>query len=156
VTKIHARLWRGRIEDCEAAPSEFAVVHACKSPCHQRAVGYRGALPGDHPNYLSYQDGNQLYLNLIDPPVPLFQRGSFKAALAFLREHVPQLPTLIHCNLGLSRAPSIALLYLAKVAEVIDRTSYRDAARGFVTIYPAYEPGLGIQTFLEAEWERLE
>jgi hypothetical protein len=49
------------------------MVHACKSPCHRRAVGYQGSLPPEHPHDLMRWHDYDLYLNLIDPPTPLFQ-----------------------------------------------------------------------------------
>src|SRR5580765_1927169 len=54
VTEVHPRFWVGGIEDCGAASSDFAIVHACKAPCHQHAVGYRGSLSSDHPKYLAH------------------------------------------------------------------------------------------------------
>ena len=44
---------------------------------------------------------------------------------------------VIHCNQGLSRAPSIALLWLAKRAKAISSSeSYAAAAQAFLEIYP--------------------
>lgn len=59
------------------------MIHACKSPCHQQAVGYRGSLVVSHPNYLALQQEHDLYLDIIDPPVPLFKVETFERFLAF-------------------------------------------------------------------------
>ncbi len=48
--------------------TDWAIIHACKSPCHQGAVGYIGNLDRTHPNYLVLESGSDLFLNMIDPP----------------------------------------------------------------------------------------
>lgn len=50
--EIYERIFVANGFSCVKGNSELAVVHACKSPCHQSAVGYRGKLPNTHPNYL--------------------------------------------------------------------------------------------------------
>jgi predicted protein tyrosine phosphatase len=56
-----------------------------------------------------------LYLNIIDPPVPLFKPPLFSSFLVFADKHWRSgKKLLIHCNQGESRAPSLALLFLEK------------------------------------------
>lgn len=131
----------------------WGIVHACKSPCHQRAVGYKGNLDSTHPNYLVFQSGNDLYLNMIDPPVPLFKPALFTEAMRFAKGHLDAgRAVLFHCNQGLSRAPSLALLFLAKVRHVISDDSYEAARREFERLYEFYAPGKGIATYLTENW----
>ena len=52
ITEITPDLWIGDQAACVEVTHELVVVHACKIPCHQMAVGYRGNLPLDHPHYL--------------------------------------------------------------------------------------------------------
>ena len=133
--------------------AEWAVVHACKSPCHQRAVGYKGNLDSSHPNYLVLQSGNNLYLNMIDPPVPLFKPALFTEAMWFAKQHWDAgRAVLFHCNQGLSRAPSLALLYLAKVRRVLSGDTYEAARSDFERLYEFYEPGKGIANYLKENW----
>ena len=133
------------------------VIHACKDPCHRRAVGYRtAALANTHPDYLATHRGNHLYLNLIDSSTPLFYTESFGIALDFLDEHTRSgCPIVIHCNSGLSRAPSLALLWLAKRAHALPAATYAEAADQFRAHMPAYAPGAGIAQFLATHWETL-
>lgn len=153
---VHERLHVGSEHDCTEASKGWAVVHACKSPCHQSAVGYRGSLTKSHPNYLILEKDRDLYMNLIDPPVPLFKLESFNHFLEFGTRHWSNgMNILIHCNKGESRAPSLALLMLAKRLRVIDAQSYTDARTQFVAAYPGYSPGLGISRFLEDHWGKL-
>jgi protein-tyrosine phosphatase len=124
--ELHSRLYIGDQSDCTPGFPRFAVVHACKAPCHQQAVGYGSALPPDHRYYLALEDVYNLYLNLIDPPTPLFQLESFRHFFGFMyaNAQLQRRPVLIHCNQGNSRAPSLALLYLAKVVSVLPDDSY--------------------------------
>lgn len=143
-------IYVGSLADCQLSPQGWAVVHACKHPCHRDVVG---VVNPDHEHYLSYERGLHLYLNLIDPPTPLFKLESFVTALGFIKSQwQAHRNTLIHCNKGQSRAPALALLFLASALGLVSNASYDDAAVEFRSIYPAYEPGLGIETFLREQW----
>jgi len=135
---------------------DWAVIHACKSPCHQRALGYRKSLSSTHPNYLTFETGNHLFLNIIDPPAPLFKLPLFTSAISFIDKHLQQRKVLVHCNHGLSRAPSIGLLYLAKRTDVISNANYREAAQDFLQIYRRYQPGRGIVIYLSNNWNNIK
>lgn len=154
--EIHERLFVGSEGDCFRSRSGWAVVHACKSPCHQQAVGYRGSLPSDHPNYLVLEDQQNLFLNIIDPPIPLFKHETFASFLTFSEEHWNKGENLlIHCNLGESRAPTLALLFMAKRLNALPASSYPEAKQQFAVIFPSYSPGQGIQTFLIQHWNEI-
>jgi hypothetical protein len=151
---VYERLFIGTEDDCHYGSNEWAVVHACKSPCHQREVGYRGSLPNTHSNYLVLEKENDLYLNMIDPPWPLFMPKLFIDFLKFSEKHWQlNQKLLIHCNLGESRAPSLALLFMAKYLRKIDNISYGNAKSEFMNYYPSYTPGLGIQMYLNQHWD---
>lgn len=155
--ELHPGLFVGDQSTCLQGFDGFAVVHAFKSPCHQQAVGYRVALPHDHPYYLALETEYDLYLNLIDPPTPLFQVESFRhfrefAACKYVEEHQA---LLIHCNQGESRAPSLALLFLAKDLHVLPNDSYAAAVEAFAPLaatFPRYQPGLGMALFMGEYW----
>ena len=151
--EVYPNLFIGTENDCfYEQRGEWAVIHACKSPCHQRAVGYRGSLPSTHPYYLVYENGNHLFLNMIDPSQPLFMPPLFPASLDFIEKHISNRKVLVHCNYGLSRAPSLALLYLAKRAKVINDENYGKAVQDFTQLFPSYNPGRGIATYLNTHW----
>jgi hypothetical protein len=152
--EVFPKLYVGDQGSCRHDDPNLFVVHACKSPCHQTAVGYSGSLPKDSPYYLDFYTGSDLYLNLIDPPVPLFMPASFRTFLHHVVTRKGNI--LIHCNEGLSRAPSLALLYMAKGLGAIPNDSYAAARKEFEKIYPEYRPGQGIQTYLTDNWGRLE
>jgi hypothetical protein len=98
-----------------------------------------------------------LFLNIIDPHVPLFMPPLFTEFLAFANKHWSQgRKLLIHCNQGESRAPSLAMLLLAKGVFSIPDTSFELARLEFEKLYPRYNPGKGIETYfskkLVATW----
>lgn len=85
--EIFERVYIGNESCCRLGDEDWAVVHACKHPCHQKAVGYTGNLPKDHPFYLVKEDGGNLYLNIVDPKIPLFMPPTFTNFLRFAEEH---------------------------------------------------------------------
>lgn len=153
--EVHQRVFVASAWSCIKGSNDTAVVHACKTPCHQKAVGYTGSLPTDHPNYLVLEGETDLYLNIIDPPIPLFKPVLFNRFLFFATHHWRKGKELIiHCNQGESRAPSLALLLLAHLS-VIDNSSYGAARQDFQKLYPRYQPGKGIATYFKQNWSSL-
>lgn len=152
--EVGSGLFVGTEQDCFRDPrDDWAVVHACKHPCHARAVGYRGSLSSNHPDYLLRQEDRHLYMNLIDPEAPLFMEESFIGFRSFASEYdTADTKILIHCNQGRSRAPSLALLFLAKERGDIPDGSYEAAGRAYENLDPSYAPGTGIQKFFRDNW----
>lgn len=147
------RLFVGGDFDCRTGNDSWAIVHACKSPCHQRAVGYRGSLHSSHPNYLVLEHEKDLYLNIIDPPVPLFKPQLFTSFLSFAGRHWDEgKKILIHCNKGESRSPTLAMMFMAKHQKEISNISYLKARKDFEQIFSGYFPGQGIQIYLNEHW----
>jgi predicted protein tyrosine phosphatase len=148
----------GDEESCAPAATDTAVVHACKHPCHCAAVGYAGKIDPAHPNYLAKQRANHLFLNIIDPPLPLFKPELFQIFFTFLDDWISGAeearPIHIHCNRGESRAPSLALLLMAKRMEALPNESYAAARAVFETKFP-YKPGEGIAKYLTDNWDNL-
>jgi len=154
--KVYDRLYVGAEDSCIPGTDTLAVVHACKSPCHQTRVGYRGSLDRNHPSYLAVQDSHDLFLNIIDPPIPLFMAETFVTYLTFADSRWKRgEQILIHCNQGESRAPSLAMLLMAKRFGVLSGSTFDTAAAEFQAIYPAYNPGQGIQTWLRKNWDTI-
>ena len=156
VTKLFDLLYVRDDTECRHGTAETAVVHACKSPCDQRALGYRGSLPSSHLNYLVLRNGSDRFLYLVDPPIPLFQPVSFKAFIEFLQEKYDAgADLLIHCNQGESRSTSLALPFLAKHEKAISEDSSAAARADFLPPCPHHRPGAGISRFLKENWRAL-
>ncbi|MBD3216379.1 MAG: hypothetical protein GF311_27445 [Candidatus Lokiarchaeota archaeon] len=135
---------------------DIAVIHANQDPCHQRAVGYRNSLPTTHMHYWYMETRHHLYLNMVDSDRLLFYAPTlFVQALRFIEKHIAERKVLVHSNNNFSRAPSIALLYLAKQTDIIDDSSYDAAAVDFGRLYPVYQPKRGIVNYLRREWDHI-
>ena len=144
----------GGNEVCHVPDAGEAMVHACKYQCfHKKA----GIVTKKSPNYLGVEESRQLWLNLMDSEEPAFRVSSFQRFLAFARRwHAAGKRLVIHDNKGKSRAPSLALLFLAKITEELPNTSYDDAYDGFERICPDYKPGAGIEQFLREHWKEID
>lgn len=155
--QVSENLFVGNENDCFFdEKAGWAVIHASKSPCHQTIIGYKGSLPPNHIYYLIYEKGPHLFLNMIDPPIPLFKPELFTRSLDFIDKYIPTSKVLLHCNQGESRAPSLALLYLAKRGKKITDENFLLAFNDFKKIYPYYQPGNGIATYLSQNWRILK
>ena len=133
----------------------WAIVHACKEPYHREALGYRGrGAPKSDPEYLIAERENRLILNLIDPDNPKYiPKKIIDETLQFIDKILnKKKKVLVHCNKGQSRSPSIGLLYLA-INDQISNKSFYKARKEFVSIYPSYNPALGIEKFLINNWD---
>lgn len=152
--QVAPRILIGDAQDCsEFEFSGYTVVHACKFPCYMEIVGRQ--LDSEHPDYLYKEKNGHLYLNIIDSEKPLFRIEQFYYFLDFaIRKYKENNTLFIHCNMGQSRSPSLALLLMANLG-ILSRASYIDASFEFKKIYPAFLPGDGIQTFLRRNWEKL-
>lgn len=153
--RVIDRLFIGALQDvCGVAPEGFATVHACKNPCYCRKVGKPKS---GEPNYLSFTEGNDLWLNVVDPPTPLFKLAMFDQFLEFMAvQWTAGRSIAIHCNLGKSRAPSLALLFLAKSLGAIPDGSYDEAWDAFEALAGEYTPGKGIETYLRENWSAIK
>jgi len=150
---VYKNIFVGKEEDCRFGQGDWVVIHACKYPCHRKAVGYTKRISPDHPNYLFLREGQNLYLNIIDPDKPYFMNPLFTETLEFCKEFInTDKKILFHCNQGDSRAPSLALLHLSKNLNVISDSSYESAAAEYKKLDPLYNPGLGIKTYLKQHW----
>ncbi len=150
----------GGERDCiETKGSEkWAVVHACKHPCHQNAVGYSGSLPQSHLNYLTYRENRDLYLNMVDMDRKQdheYMKPVVSSALDFVENYIGSNKVLIHCNKGESRSPALAMLYLAKRENAIEKDTYSEAKQDFQELYPRFNPSLGIDLYLQDYWQQL-
>ncbi|WP_367182134.1 dual specificity protein phosphatase family protein [Brachyspira sp.] len=142
--KLYHNLYVGGDMDC----IEFkgAIVHACQS-CFMRGV--KGST-----NYkIVYENNNDLYLNLLDISSLSFEYGfpMIKRAVEFIDERINDMEVLVHCNFGISRSPSIALLYMARKG-YINNNSFKDALINFQEIYTYYSPGTGMYRYFDNYW----
>ncbi len=169
--QLYKNLFVGSLEEYQELDNKDApnvrVIHAAKEPYHREYVGYewRGA-PKEHPEYLRAIRGNKIALNLVDAKESkYFDKDLIFAAvkniITFLEYNVEaqklsnnldlQVKIYIHCNLGESRAPSLAMMTL--VAMHFLPSKYEEAKAAFLSIYPRYLPGEGIEGFMRENWD---
>lgn len=145
IVQVANNLMVGDMEGCKHTGSE-AIIHACKFPCYHKVIG---RVDKQHPNYLTLEAPNDLYLNIVDSEKPLFYPETFQAAMRFIKMNIDKRMVIIHCNEGLSRAPTIAMLHL------FGFLPYFDALEQFHKIYPYFNPSFGIDQFMENNWRYL-
>ncbi|MDY6862946.1 MAG: hypothetical protein SV062_08155 [Thermodesulfobacteriota bacterium] len=151
--KIYDRIYIANDGYCTTGNESNYIIHACKYPCYHRIT--RGIkYETDSPEYLFVEYPHDLYLNIIDPDKPLFMKGTFDVFLYFMDEKwgKERNNIIIHCNEGVSRAPSLGLLFLAKNLKAISNDSYDAAREDFFKIFPEYMPKNGIVQFLTKNW----
>lgn len=154
--EVFPRVFVGDELCCRAGSVDCAVVHACKDPCHRRTVGYAGNLPRNHPEYLMREEDDDLWLNMIDPPLPLFQAQTFLRFLAFASTRYDRgSAVLIHCNQGESRSASLALLFMARHLRALPPDSFDVARSAYGALDADYRSSAGIERFLSEQWGTL-
>jgi predicted protein tyrosine phosphatase len=155
--EVHPGLFVGNQDDYESNvkhQSGWRVVHACKEPYHRQTLGYTGrAAPKSHPEYLLARRGNRLILNLVDADNPsFFAPVIFDTAIDFIHEGLAAGDkVLVHCNLGESRGPGVAMLYLGSNTGTLQR-DFELAESTFHGLYPSYRPSPGMRAFLAQQW----
>ena len=158
IIEVYHNLYVGDQVDYDSNVSRltgWAVVHACKEPYHRQALGYvgRGA-PKNDPEYLVARRGNRLMLNIVDANDPaFFSKDMINTSLDFIGESLSNgMKVLVHCNLGESRSPAIALLFMATRLKAISTESLQTAESEFTVIYPRYNPNPGLREHLRQHW----
>ena len=157
--EVYKGLYVGDDDDYLATKdkSDWAIVRAAKDGPggHRDTLGYhtQGAPKG--PDYLFTKKKNVLALNLIDVDDPSFIKDELiDEALKFIKdERAKDKKVLIACNAGVSRSPSIALLYLYTEGKL--PTPYSQAMRTFRKLYPKYDPSAGIHIFTRRKISQL-
>lgn len=154
--EIHPNLFVGSSEDVPHVLSDpnWYVVHAAKFPWHRQAVGYAGpAAPKGHPEYLYALRDRSIALNLVDAPDPGYiPEELVRAALLAITVNIEKSKVLVHCNQGLSRSPTLALLWMRKHTNTFADMSHAEAVEKFRAIYPDYAPAAGMDGYAEAHW----
>ena len=129
---VSDNVYVGDDSDC-VKKDGFVIIHACRT-CYKKAIKNNG----------------DLYLNMIDPLLPLFSLDIFKEAIDFIKSNIGSNKILIHCNKGKSRSASIAMLYC------FGKLDYGEAQYNMSMIYPYYSPSLGIDTYMDENWQKLK
>lgn len=135
--------------------SGWFVIHACKDPYHRQALGYSGrAASKDHPEYLMAFRENRLILNLVDVDnVNYVSPDIIDTALKIINDNLSTKRVLVHCNQGQSRSATIGLLFLAHKG-TLTSTTFEDAEKEFLLLYPNYKPAKGMRDYALLNWNK--
>jgi hypothetical protein len=92
---------------------------------------------------------NEMALNMVDADHPkYFSDEMVNAGLEFISERMAEGDAVLcHCNMGLSRSPSVAFLWLYEHGFLDD--DFRYALPQFKDLYPDYSPANGIWQYLK-------
>lgn len=154
--EIYHNLYIGSQNDYESIvkyQDGWAVIHACKEPCHRQALGYSGrSVSKDHPEYLISRRDNHLILNLVDAPDPAYiPKQIIDEAIRTIHHSLENgVKVLVHCNQGMSRSAVIGLLYLKAIHAIND--NFIEAEKEYLQLYPWYNPGNGMRMFAAQNW----
>ncbi|MDL3985897.1 dual specificity protein phosphatase family protein [Shewanella xiamenensis] len=154
--EVYPHLFVGNENDATTVLREngWYIIHACKEPYHRQALGYSGrGAPNSHPEYLIAKRDGRLILNLVDAPDPAYiSKEIMDAAVNAIVENISDRKVLVHCNQGMSRSPTIALLYLLKHTNVLKTDDLASVHETFLGLYPLYNPAGGVAGFVEKNW----
>ncbi|MDD1659289.1 MAG: dual specificity protein phosphatase family protein [Methanomicrobiales archaeon] len=135
--EVIRNLFIGDLDDNELVRGrpDWAVIHAEKE-MHRRYVDahqlvFKDAVlsPGGNELYLAFEDA--MKMDQVNTGCHLTQGRK----------------VLIHCIAGVSRSPTIALLYLLQYTDVLPRTNIFDAIFSFSELYPLYNPNDGLFSY---------
>lgn len=159
--EITHNLFVGELVDFMVAiPEEMAFVHATQT-IHYTKMGWdrtHNKPDKEHPNYIVFEEPNSISLNWVDGGAFLYKMSgpeTFIKVLDFIDKRIKDKKVLVHCDQGMSRGPTIGLLYLAKRAKTISDESFDDAYSEFIKIYPDYNPG-GIAEYVRDNWDQIK
>jgi hypothetical protein len=159
--EIIDRLYVGDEEAIDLAEKRgYSILAACKdgSPdCHRAVLGYTTlAAPKDKNYYFIQSDKDHMALNLIDVDDPdLIPDTVIDAGLKFMKDRYDAGKTiLVHCIAGHSRSPSMMLMFLRSIGEMPE--GFIRAEKKFRTLYPPYDPGVGMRAHARTRWDELK
>jgi hypothetical protein len=126
---------------------DWHVLRCCKDGPggHRETIGYQTMGAPKGPTYLFVEKPRKLILNMVDSDDPrFFADPMVSKALAYISDSLSLgYKTLICCNAGQSRAPSLGLLWLVKNGKL----PVEGAVRKFKQLYPDYDPSPGIKIY---------
>jgi predicted protein tyrosine phosphatase len=142
--EVIRNLFIGDLDDNDLVKGrpDWAVIHAEKEMHREYVERHRLVFQ----DAVLSPDGNELYLAFEDAmKVDQVNTRCIRPALDFVHRHLSDgRNVLIHCVAGVSRSPTIALLYILKFTDVLPRTNIFDAIFTFSELYPLYNPNDGL------------
>ncbi len=160
MNEIYDNVWVGDDLDYEKIKDkpEWRAARMCKygSGGHKETLGYDTKAAPKGKNYLSVEKGNHLAVNIIDMDDPnMIPFECITVALDYVKKQLDAgKKVLIACNSGHSRGPSTGLAFLRAIGDM--PRNFHMAERVYKSLYPKYDPGLGIRQVIRSHWSELE
>jgi len=137
----------------------WSFLRCCKDGPggHRQTLHYESLGAPHGPNYLFVRDSKtHMALNLLDHESPdMIPDEVLDKGIEFINERMKAGDkVLAACNAGMSRSPTIIMLFLRTIGE-LDQPFPR-AKHIFKTLYPKYDPGHGMETHARARWDELK
>lgn len=158
--KIIGQLYVGNDQDFLKVKDRkgWSTLRCCKEGAggHRETAKYTTAGAPKGEDYLAAGTGSHLALNFIDPHDPHFiQIEMLRKGLKFIQERLDAGDkVLIACNRGHSRGPTTAMLFMRSIGELPN--TFVGSENIFRTLYPNYDPGIGMRTFARSHWSDFE
>lgn len=136
----------------------WSFLRCCKEGPggHRETVGYTTLGAPKGKDYLTATKGNRMALNFIDANDPnLIPQSMVRDGIKYIDQKLADGDkVLVACNAGHSRGPAMALLYLRAIGDLSG--NFITSERRLRTLYPQYDPSLGMRTFSKQHWTSLE
>jgi hypothetical protein len=156
--QISPSVYVGSDEDYEKVKDdkEWATLRCCKfgPGGHKEMLGYDTQAAPEGPNKYWTKRGRKMALNLLDLDDPNFvPEEAIQQGLDFIRDHVDSQKVLIACNAGVSRGPTMGLMWLRTIGRM--PYGFMQSERQYRNLYRDYDPSLGIEQFARSHWSSL-
>lgn len=162
--KIINKLYVGPVSTVQLAKEcNFSVLGCCKYPLHQQNARLSGAskdgylkIAPSEPEYYFAERDHAVYCNLIDAEsMEYIPDVIIERAIKFIADEIADgRNVLVVCNNGVSRSPSIALMYLIRAGFFDARYTFDDVLKVFCKKYPMYSPNKGMYDYTKRFFEK--
>ncbi|NTV52872.1 MAG: hypothetical protein HGA76_07675 [Candidatus Firestonebacteria bacterium] len=149
MNKVADKLYVASCNECSADP----VLGATYICCCQRPCGSFKTQANMPVCPIASPAASIINIPLINTEIPPYHAVEFNRYLDLLDYHLQHGEVVLVSELGESRAPSLALLWLVFRSETLSRSSFAAARMDFSRIYPRYLPWPGWIIFFEQEWD---
>lgn len=160
MTNIIGSLYVGGDTDYEKIKDrpDWSCLRCCKCGPggHKETLGYSSNAAPKGTDYLAVTKGRRMALNFIDANDPNFiPLKMVETGIQYIDGRLNAGDkVLVACNAGHSRGPTTAMLYLRAIGELPH--NFHSSERIFRTLYPKYDPGLGVRTFARQSWAHFD
>lgn len=161
--KIIDKLYVGPLSAIQFAKEcNFSVLGACKYPLHRQNARLKDAdkdgyltISKNEPEYYFAEREHALYCNLVDAEdMKYIPDVIIERALKFISDEIADGKNVfVVCNNGVSRSPSIAMMYLIREGYFDLCGTFEEAVKRFKTKYPMYSPNIGFYDYTKRFFE---